>query len=314
MDGEEFVVNLVEVADPSAIGGYRNRGDGGAVLPQTLLNVRSDTQVKGTLVNAIHGTLIPKGRPASLLIFEFDLTAPIGTRFTEAIVRLVFEDNEGQSTNDPEIHKFSPKGVFALNKEIDTRDVTHGVDAALNANPFPAAGLNLGYHWMMSRTKKKPHFARLNGTTDSTQRDREATIAIWTINEDPKTKEIPTFLKTAVVLRHNPYGADETSRKFNVMLEIVTREKSGIWRAGVTKLEKMHKPMMLNPDVWEDTTVKELGLEKLKAKEAAPEELGPEKPKVEEADDLVLEKLKANLGGMDLDSQFLVRIAQVLNA
>lgn len=286
MEGEEFVINLGEFADESIISGYRNRKDGGAVLPQTLLNVHSDTQVKGKLMSAVHGTLTPGGRPATLLIFEFDLTAPDGARFKKATVRIIFEDSEGQSEESPEIHKYSPKGVFAVNKETETSDVTHAIDAGASATPVPAASFNLGYHWTLSKKKKKAHAARLNGTADSTRRDGEETIVLWNIDEDSTTKEIPTFLRTAVVLRHDPYDPDEGSRKFNVSLEFEGLvEKSG-WRFGSTRLdEKMHEPMELNPDVFPEEAARELGLE----------------------------EPRANLGGLDLNSQYMVRVAQILN-
>jgi hypothetical protein len=286
MEGEAFVINLGEFADESIIAGYRNKKDGGAVLPQTLLNVHSDTQVKGKLMHAVHGTLTPKGRPATLLIFEFDLTAQDAARFKKATVRVIFEDSEGQPEDGPEIHKYSPKGLFAVNRETETSDVSHAVDAGASAAPVPALSFNLGYHWTLSNTKKKTHAARLNGTTDSTRRDGEETIVLWNINEDPTTKEIPTFLRTAVVLRHNPYDPGQGSRKFNVTIEFEGLVGKSGWISGSSQLhEKMHEPMELSPDVFPEEAARELGLE----------------------------KLTANLGGLELDSQYMVRVAQILN-
>jgi hypothetical protein len=248
MEGpEEFVINLSEVAPGAVVSGYKNRKDGGQKLPQVIVN-HSDakSQLKGKLMRAVHGKLTPDGDAASLLIFEFDLTTPGNHRFKRATVRIYFEDSEQDSENDPQVHKIVPQGMHHLNKHTDTKDITQGVDVAINANPVPAAGFNLGYSWSMSETKTKTSCALLNGMTDSIGTDKEETIAIWVMEEEKGAQQgIPTFLRTAVLLRHEA----EEPRKFNIDLEIDALESSRLY--GKSRIAKTLQPMWLDPTVFQ---------------------------------------------------------------
>lgn len=243
---EEFIIDLHEVGSSGSGGTYHSRDDKGKRFPQLLVDEGNKTQVKGNLIMAFHGNLEPCGDPASLLIFEFNLTAPNGRRFTKATITITFEDGTGPNSNDPEVYDLGPRGVFALNKATDSKDVTHAVDAAINATPIPAAGGSLGYHWTMSKTVSRTHSAILNGMSRRFKSSGEETTAMWVMEEDPVLGEgVPFFLRTAVVLRHD---ADECG-EFRFFLEIDAAEKKPLFY-GKSKPSKMLKPLVLDPKVF----------------------------------------------------------------
>jgi len=259
---EEFTIDLVEVADDDVEGAYHARGDKGKRLPQLLLDDGEKMQVKGKLMKAVHGTLKKGGDPASLLIFEFNLTTPNGRRFKKATIAITFEDGQGPCANDPEVYDLAPNGQYTLNKETDSKDITHAIDAAINANPVPVLGGNFGYHWTMSKTVQKTHSATLNGMSRIIKLGGEETRAMWVMEEDPvKVTGIPTFLRTVVVLRHDPDDCGE----FRFSLEIDATESTLLPFYGKSNQSRMINPFDLDPKVFDSTQMEGVDTKKLGA-------------------------------------------------
>ncbi|KAI1122611.1 hypothetical protein F5Y10DRAFT_253764 [Nemania abortiva] len=241
---EEFIIDLFEIPDHGVDAQFRNRNDKGQNLPQVLIDEGNRWQAKAKLMSGIHGTLRQGGDPASLLIFEFDLTHH-DTQFKSATIKITFEDGTGPSAFDPEVYNISPRGFCALDRKTDSKEVTHGADAAINANPISAIGLNLAYHWTMSGNTQKSHFATLNGMSRRVKGTGEETRAMWVMKEDPvEHGGIPTFLRTAVVLRHDPNDCCE----FRFSLEIDAQESKSFFY-GKSKQSRMHNPYELDPKI-----------------------------------------------------------------
>ena len=213
---DEFTIDLEEVVDTG--GSYRSRDGEGKRFPKVLVDEGEKIQVKAKLMSAVHGTLDPAGDPATLLIFEFYLTTSNGRRFKKSTITIAFEDGQGTSASDPEVYKISPEGQFTLNKQTDSKDVTHGVDAAVNGGT-PGVGGNLGYHWTIGKTVSREHSATLNGMSRRLKTYGEETSAVWMMEEDAvKGGGIPTFMRAAVLLRHCE------SEEFRFSVEIDTVE------------------------------------------------------------------------------------------
>ncbi|KAJ8130645.1 hypothetical protein O1611_g2981 [Lasiodiplodia mahajangana] len=238
---EEFVIDLYEVAGDDVEGKYHTRNDKGKRLPQLLVDDGIKTQIKAKLMTAIPGTLKEGGDPATLLVFEFNLTTFNGNRFKKATITVTFEDDKGPSANDPEVYEFAPAGSFSLNVETDSKDVTHAIDAAVNA-----MGVDAGYHWTMGQTTKNAHSATLKGMSRRLKTFGEAETVMWVMEEDRiKRVGVPTFLRAAVVLRHDPDAYGE----FRFQLEIDALESRNFPFFGRSSLSRMLKPFDLNPQV-----------------------------------------------------------------
>jgi len=237
--------------------------------------------MKGRLMTAVHGRLESGGDPASLLIFEFYLTTTKG-RFTKSTITVTFEDGSGQSDNDPEVYNLAPSGEYALNKATDSRDVTHGLDATLNANPIPAVGGSLGYHWTMTKAEHRSHSAKLNGMSRRLKIAGEENAAMWVMEEDLDSKEgIPTFLRTVIVLRHDPDECGEF--RFSLKIEAMEKREDIKFFFSSNKpfVSQMMQPLSLDPKVF-------VGIKK--------EGVNPNE-----------------LGKLCLDNEFIVRLAKILS-
>ncbi|KAI1824957.1 hypothetical protein F4861DRAFT_215998 [Xylaria intraflava] len=238
---EEFKIDLYEVANADVDGQYHTRNDKGKRLPQLLVDEGVKTQVKANLMKAIRGTLKDGGDPATLLIFEFYLNTFNGNRFKKASITVTFEDAQGPSANDPEVYEFAPAGSFVLNRETDSRETSHAVDAAVNA-----MGVETGYHWTMTKPTQKTHSATLKGMSRRSKTFGEAETALWVMEEDPvKRAGVPTFLRAAIVLRHDPDECGE----FRFQLEIDAVESRNFPFFGKSKPSRMLSPFDLDPKV-----------------------------------------------------------------
>ncbi|KFY88352.1 hypothetical protein V498_06811 [Pseudogymnoascus sp. VKM F-4517 (FW-2822)] len=216
---EELTIDLYEVADSGPGGAFRGKGDRN-FHPKVLMDSGEKKQVKAKLVRVIPGTFDEDGGPAALLVFEFNFHMPSGRRFKHALITVTFEDGKGASILDPEVYRISPEGRYALDKVTDPKDVSHTVDAAVNGG-ITGASVELGYHWKMDRNTETKHSGTLRGLSRRFKTYGEETSAVWEMEEDPVIKEegIPTFLRTAVILR-----LDDESDGFQFTVEIETCE------------------------------------------------------------------------------------------
>lgn len=173
-------------------------------------------QVKVKLVRVIPGTFDEDGDLAALLVFEFHFHMPSDRRSKHTLITVTFEDEKGPSILDPEVYRISPEGRYALDKVTNSKDASHAVGAVVNGG----ASVELGYHWKMDQSIEKEHSGTLRGLSRRFKIYGEETSAVWEIEEDPVKEEgIPTFLRTALILR-----LDDESDKFQFTVEIETRE------------------------------------------------------------------------------------------
>lgn len=270
---DELTVDLYEVADSGLGGAFRGKGDRN-FYPKVLMDSGEKKQVKAKLVRVIPGTFDEDGDPAALLVFEFHFHMPSRRRFKHTLITVTFEDEKGASILDPEVYRISPEGRYALDKVTDSKDVSYAVDAAVNGGVLGASA-ELGYHWKMDRNIEKEHSGTLRGLSRRFKTYGEETSAVWEIEEDPiKEEGIPTFLRTAVILR-----LDDESDRFQFTVEIETRESKLFF--GSRSSSRKIDPFSVDP-----------GSIPLAKKE-----------KID----------TANLGEVDLSSQCVVRLATLLN-
>lgn len=266
---EDLTIDLYEVADSGAGGTFRGKGDRN-VYPKLLMDGGEKKQVKAKLVRVIPGTFDEDGDPAALLVFEFYFYMPSGRRFKHSLITITFEDEKGPSSLDPEVYRISPEGRFAINKEKDSKDVSHGVDAAVNGGVL-GFNLDVGYHWKMERKVERDHSGTLHGMSRRFKTFGEETSAVWELEEDPvKNEGIPSFLRTAVLLR-----LDDESDKFQFTVEIETRESKLFWGSKTSSRK-------INPFSIDPTSITVAKKEKVDT---------------------------ANLGEVELSSQYVVKLA-----
>jgi len=96
--------------------------------------------------------------------------------------------------------------------------VTDRFGVELNAG-LPQAGGKLSYGREMQSVQTHEHSVSLTGQTKLLNKDSgDDNAALWTMAEDPKKKlGIPSFLRTAIILRRKP------GRKFSFSLEAETK-------------------------------------------------------------------------------------------
>ncbi|KAL7896113.1 hypothetical protein HDV63DRAFT_414474 [Trichoderma sp. SZMC 28014] len=238
---DELTIDLSEVADSDAGGTFRGKGDRN-FYPKLLIDSGEKKQVKAKLVRVIPGTFDEGSDPAALLVFEFHFHMPSGRRFKHSLITVTFEDEDGPSGLDPEVHRISPEGRYALDKVTISKDVSHAIDATVNGG-VDFAGMELGYHWKMHQKVENEHSGTLRGLSRRLKTYGEETSAIWEIEEDPVAKEgIPTFLRTAIVLR-----LDDGSGRFHFTVEIETRENKLLF-FGSKSSSRMVDPFNIDPE------------------------------------------------------------------
>jgi hypothetical protein len=220
---QDIEVELLPQGDEGS--GFRTRNVENQKARRVLVD-RGDRVVARASIRSIdHGTLTPgrkeegeMGELATLMGFEFQFTSmKQSRRFRRATITLVFEDASGIPANQPEVHRISPEGYFALNKQTTPRTVNHRVNGGVSVGGGAVVGGNLGYEWQMESTKDKVHYTSLVGTKrvyDLATGLENAVI--WSLEEDRETNGgIPSLFRAAVLLRR----VDEVPFKFTIKVQ-----------------------------------------------------------------------------------------------
>ncbi|KAK1764326.1 hypothetical protein QBC33DRAFT_547782 [Phialemonium atrogriseum] len=177
-------------------------------------------------------------------------------RFTSAKIILKFDDASNNVKNRPHVYAIAPAGTFAINKTTAKRDVHQAVNASLKGE-FAGVGGELGYVWDTTKVKEVTHATSLVGVKRIFSDFGKDNGVIWNMEEDAG-KGIPSFLRTAVLLRHR----DDVPFRFTIDVE------TGVdWEGKLRRLLGLEKPDPVDPVELDDgTDLEELGIASLDPK------------------------------------------------
>jgi hypothetical protein len=173
---------------------------------------RDSLLFQAELVSVVHGTLDPDGAPATLIVTDFKFVSLTKSRrYKSAVISYRFSGRDSSSP-DPVVYNIAPEGSLSL-----SRSVEGSVAGPSSAN----VGVNatLGYSWDLAETTEKTGQARVAGMKRIEQRNYgQDNTAVWTLVESGDEKSgIPTFLRTAILLRREESKANEP---FQAIIEV----------------------------------------------------------------------------------------------
>ncbi|KAI0860914.1 hypothetical protein F4860DRAFT_191502 [Xylaria cubensis] len=181
---------------------------------------------KANVTGITHGTLYPEGPPATLLILEFRfISMQKSRRFTDATIKVKFEDPDGDTDGTPEPQRVVPEGVYALHQTENERTVKIRGNANLNGT-FAGLGAKTGLSWEKEETDNVRDWAQLTGTRYQINTDDRDDAVFWYLRENSTVKSgIPTFLRAAVLLRRMG------DAPFNVTIDIRAKVDFSVYQA-----------------------------------------------------------------------------------
>ncbi|KAH8892460.1 hypothetical protein GQ53DRAFT_861785 [Thozetella sp. PMI_491] len=175
---------------------------------------------KATIALLYHGTLTPKGDPASLLVVDFRFVSEKpDERFINARMKLGFRDQRGEDLKSPVVYRIAPEDKFTIEPGMDTWKITQTFDTGGDFQ-FPGfGGFKFGGGLKREGEKNNKHSIVLTGKKKLETGGYQAeTAAIWRMYEDDdKPNGIPSVLRTAMLLKRQP------GRSFKIDIEIETK-------------------------------------------------------------------------------------------
>ncbi|RSM19132.1 hypothetical protein CDV31_002053 [Fusarium ambrosium] len=208
----ELIIHLLE--DPIEDGNFRTKNAAGERFRTLLVDRGNELVTKVGIVGITHGTLTGSDDPATLLVFEFRFVATGGRRFIRAKVTLLFEDSEGERSNDPEVLHILPEGKYALNKTERVWSTKWSANVGANGGVEATRG-EVGLVWEREETKRREFFTSLSGMRRVIREDwvGPENAVVWTFEENRQQEDgIPTFARAAVLLKR----VDDVPFSFNV--------------------------------------------------------------------------------------------------
>ena len=185
---------------------------------RAILIDRGETLIcKSTISDVVHGTLTPDDDLATLLILEFRFvsTGKSSMRFISSTITLTFEDANENTKDDPIVYRVAPEGVHTLNKTTTSKQIKQSLKLGLTSG-ITGVGGNVGYQWEMQGTKAHERWTSLTGVKRTLREFGDDNAVIWSMGENENKKDgIPSFLRTAVVLRRN----DDTAFSFTIKVD-----------------------------------------------------------------------------------------------
>ena len=178
--------------------------------------------VQCDMVQVCHGTTVPHGSPASLIVLLFAFQ-PFGIkkRFKWVEITLTLNKANG-STDMPEIDGFAPKDEFRVYPSEKTEEIGHELTAAVDVG-FQVVKATPGYKWHHTKTLQKDNYARIVGKLLSKNKVK------WAMYENPDTESgIPSLMQTAVLVKRARSPHDVLGEKFVVELAINGEVNRGV--------------------------------------------------------------------------------------
>ncbi|KAK3349040.1 hypothetical protein B0T25DRAFT_547046 [Lasiosphaeria hispida] len=157
------------------------------------------------LGHADHGTWAPDNdTPCSLMTFQFDFRSfKMNHRVKKALITIAFADRGGDGGRGPEVIRFAPDGVFAV--ETTSLTTEYSIGAGITGTA-PGIGISVGGSRELREeitiktattiTSKRIYLEKESGSPDAVQ---------WDITEDPtQLAGLPPIVVVAVLVRRDP--------------------------------------------------------------------------------------------------------------
>lgn len=164
-------------------------------------------------VQVCHGTTIPSGSPACLIVLQFSFSAfRAGKRFKWVDISMTF--NEGGWNDGLEIICIAPEEQFDFHPSETTKETGHQLNAAVAAGP-EMVKFTPAYTWHSTSTTTQQNYGRIVGKC------LRGKVAKWSISENNKTKSgIPPLVQMAILVKRGSVASGSASAKFSAGLEI----------------------------------------------------------------------------------------------
>ncbi|MCJ1392422.1 hypothetical protein MMC18_005289 [Xylographa bjoerkii] len=244
----DFTVDFFPQGDEGS--SFRMQNAPGEQNPANLIDRGSTLNVKGTLVEVLHGKLTPDGVPATLLVLEFHFVSnPKSRGFRQSTMTLQFADAGGNSRRDPEVHRIAPHGAFSMNKTASSQQISLSAHASVQAGLMMVGG-GAGFKWESTEMLDDEDRPSLMGNIRVVGRSwGAADAAIWSMTENSRKKDaIPTFLRTAVLL------ARKADVPFKFTIDITAKMDLASSYASL-----LHKKPVVDPVEFDPKTPSRLG-------------------------------------------------------
>ena len=183
--------------------------------------INSGFVLQGKIKEIFHGTLTPKGKPATLMILDFNFLktalASSNRRFRRVIIEIRFfegaasKDNEG--AKDPAVLKMAPEGVHTFNHCMLEREINHKFTLALGSNPLQlpnSIAVTGAIQWEKVTKVAMSDKTSMTGmiSHDRHRRWGSPNTVVWTCTENAIKKDgVPAYMQTAVLVERLP-GCD----------------------------------------------------------------------------------------------------------
>lgn len=227
-------------------GGFHTSNDPSSRFQRTTVTARRgavDIQCKAQVV--IHGRLSPDTDDfATLLVYDFYLNRT--KRFRRlASVKVDFEFSSSVSrSNGPEVHAMAPERSWSLLETSQQEHLERATEVSLSGG---VSGANLGgtQKWSRAIDRTTSDFTMLRGMTTCDNFGNE-TGAEWVMLENgmavPK-KGVPTFLRTAIILRRKTNDYFECA----VNIDVEADWKTKATRFFAVKSREKDEPVLYDP-------------------------------------------------------------------
>ncbi|MCJ1394258.1 hypothetical protein MMC18_007136 [Xylographa bjoerkii] len=192
---------------------------------ENLVNVniaRGGQVVQCGMSHICHGTWVPQGSPATLIVMQF-VFLPFGQnrRFQSAEITMTFSPGRN-STVSPEVMALSPEGKYGILPSIKTDEVSHMINPTIKAT-MGLAEAGVDYQWQHKTSIDREKSATVSGIK------LKKNVAFWALYENPDTQTMPTFLQTAVLLRRERCFGIPLGERFTATLKIVAKVDRLAW-------------------------------------------------------------------------------------
>jgi len=209
-----------------------------------------------TLPFVVHGTYIPGGPPATLIVFNFGLDP----RFRRVIAIGNFRYDDGDDESYPEIHCMAPKGDYVRDgSKMPTNDTPDSVASG------DVVELGLGLGWEPWAKKRGPTQIELYGGRE----DREGSGVegvIWNLDTKADGLNLPPNFMVAILLKHNDrdevasFTADlELEVHADVLVKSRVTSQTLITKMSINPLKYLTDASVIIPEEIDSTNLSSLG-------------------------------------------------------
>ncbi|KAJ5644509.1 hypothetical protein N7507_010520 [Penicillium longicatenatum] len=205
---QEIICDLVPQAEGTNFHlrnppGHENRG----IFANTQ-NDSSPLQTKLKIAEIHNGTMMADGKewPATMLVLDLRfLSSKKEHRYKSASVTLTFKNKDPDQPNRPHVYEVAPEKIHLLARTESTRKQTFGASLGAQTGGGIATG-DVGVYWEVVQEKSEYGNVRVTGRSHASSDQLYEDEVTWSMQENGQRRQgIPSFLQTAVLLRHTEH-------------------------------------------------------------------------------------------------------------